>query len=370
MVARGASRRPMTAAPVRRHEVVEPLTAAIRELALTRAHFDRMINARERDLDDDPPATLAALEPMPKRRRRALVHLALEVLGAAIAGSGAAGSDMSGSPMHSPACCGPCRFSRGGDARYDPSRHRRRGSASTRGDYAAARGTPALRDAVAEIAASAEGHLQATRLRRAAIPRACPSGIAAGGRRGAHPDPLEAGRIRPVRPRACRRWTRCKAGGSRSPPCATDIEVSHRRWPDDEAPQVARDVFYLPWKSGRRRSAIALMPSSKSSVRRSQSCSTSSRSVAASIASTRPRRTVSRVDSDGERCGLRDFERQCLSGGAHLGLRHQQVGEADAHRFVAGDAAAGIEQERRLLRADEPRQGRGQAEARGESRAG
>src|SRR5499427_10031179 len=33
--------------PVRRHPVVEPLTVVIRELALTREHFDRLIDARE-----------------------------------------------------------------------------------------------------------------------------------------------------------------------------------------------------------------------------------------------------------------------------------------------------------------------------------
>ena len=49
------------AAP-RRHEVAGPLAAVIREHALTRAHFDRMIDAREHDLGDAPPATLAALE--------------------------------------------------------------------------------------------------------------------------------------------------------------------------------------------------------------------------------------------------------------------------------------------------------------------
>ena len=42
----------------------------------------------------------------------------------------------------------------------------------------------------------------------------------------------------------------------------------------------------------------------------------------------------------------------------------KQVGETDAHRFVAGNAAAGVEQQRRLLRADKPRQRSGQAETR------
>src|SRR5215472_11726653 len=42
----------------RRHEVVEPLTAAIRAHSLNRAHFDRLIDARERDLNEAPPETL------------------------------------------------------------------------------------------------------------------------------------------------------------------------------------------------------------------------------------------------------------------------------------------------------------------------
>src|SRR3984893_14568079 len=36
--------------PVRNHPVVEALTGSIRELPMTRDHFDRLINARETDL--------------------------------------------------------------------------------------------------------------------------------------------------------------------------------------------------------------------------------------------------------------------------------------------------------------------------------
>src|SRR5882724_5539668 len=45
-----------------RHVVAEPLTAAIREHLLTREHFERLIDARERDLDGKAPTSLAALE--------------------------------------------------------------------------------------------------------------------------------------------------------------------------------------------------------------------------------------------------------------------------------------------------------------------
>ncbi len=68
--------------PVRRHVVVEPLTEAIREHALTREHFDRLIDARERDLDDEAPASLATLEDYAEATSAGLVYLALEILGA------------------------------------------------------------------------------------------------------------------------------------------------------------------------------------------------------------------------------------------------------------------------------------------------
>src|SRR5690348_8145231 len=46
---------------VRAHEVMTPLAAAIREYRLGREHFDAMVDAREFDLADDPPATIAGL---------------------------------------------------------------------------------------------------------------------------------------------------------------------------------------------------------------------------------------------------------------------------------------------------------------------
>src|SRR6516164_4607503 len=67
--------------PVRHHIVVEPLTAVIRQLALTREHFDRLIDARETDLEDAPPTSLAALEDYAAGTSARLVYLALEVLG-------------------------------------------------------------------------------------------------------------------------------------------------------------------------------------------------------------------------------------------------------------------------------------------------
>src|SRR6266851_3451052 len=63
----------------------------------------------------------------------------------------------------------------------------------------------------------------------------------------------------------------------------------------------------------------------------------------------------------GERRRLRDLQRQRLGGASHLVLRRQHIGEPDANGFVAGNAPAGIKQQRRLLGADQARQRRGQA---------
>jgi NADH dehydrogenase [ubiquinone] 1 alpha subcomplex assembly factor 6 len=66
---------------MRHHPVVEPLAATIREFGLTRDHFDRLIDARETDLADEPPASLAALEEYAESTSATLVYLALEALG-------------------------------------------------------------------------------------------------------------------------------------------------------------------------------------------------------------------------------------------------------------------------------------------------
>ncbi len=67
--------------PVRHHIVVEPLTVVIREVAVTRAHFDRLIDARETDFEEDPPSSLATLEDYADATSARLVYLALEILG-------------------------------------------------------------------------------------------------------------------------------------------------------------------------------------------------------------------------------------------------------------------------------------------------
>ncbi len=155
--------------PVRRHDVVEPLTAAIRELALTRAHFERLIDAREADLDDDPPASLADLEAYAEATSAPLAHLALEVLG----GFAPSAAQVGGEVGTAYALAGLLRampFQPGVRRPMIPADIAARHGFEPHG-WLAARGAPTLAAAVAEIAMAAERHLRAARARRAAVPR-------------------------------------------------------------------------------------------------------------------------------------------------------------------------------------------------------
>lgn len=70
-----------TGGPVPVHAVVQPVAAAIAAHGLTRAHFDRLIDAREADLDDEPPASLECLVNYAEVTSAPLVLLGLEALG-------------------------------------------------------------------------------------------------------------------------------------------------------------------------------------------------------------------------------------------------------------------------------------------------
>jgi NADH dehydrogenase [ubiquinone] 1 alpha subcomplex assembly factor 6 len=154
----------------RRHEVVEPLTTAIRSRGLSRGYFDRLIDARERDLDDAPPATLTALEDYADGTSKPLIRLALETLGSATPSTETAAADIGvayaltgllrAMPVH--ALAGRCfiPLDLATEAGLEPA------------DYAAGRATPALRRVVEIIARAAERHLAAARAKRRDVPKA------------------------------------------------------------------------------------------------------------------------------------------------------------------------------------------------------
>jgi phytoene synthase len=66
---------------LRRHPVAMALGAAIRDHGLPTEPFERLLAMRERDLVDDPPESLAALEDYAEATSSTLIDLALTVLG-------------------------------------------------------------------------------------------------------------------------------------------------------------------------------------------------------------------------------------------------------------------------------------------------
>jgi NADH dehydrogenase [ubiquinone] 1 alpha subcomplex assembly factor 6 len=176
--------------PARHHPVAEALTTVIRDLRLSRDHFDRLIDGREIDLADEPPATLAALEDYAEATSARLVYLALEVLGVNDPAAGDAGLHVG------------IAYSLAGLLRAMPFRARQIIPADIP--------TP---NGVTELAAAASRHLQAARaernrISRSALPALLPAVIAqrslarlsrAGGNPFdpalATPDPLQSWRL-------------------------------------------------------------------------------------------------------------------------------------------------------------------------------
>jgi phytoene synthase len=198
-------------APPRRHEIVEAVTTAIRERRLSRAYFDRLIDTRERDLDDAPPASLAALEDYAEGSSAALVYLALEALDAATPAAREAGRHVGiAYAMTGLLRAMPVHASKGrsfipqdvaAEAGLDPR------------DYSALRATTALGKAVRIVAQAAARHLVAAEKLRpkipaSAMPALLPARIAATALRrleragfdpfsgaAARPDPLQSWRL-------------------------------------------------------------------------------------------------------------------------------------------------------------------------------
>lgn len=155
---------------VRRHEIVEAITAVIRERQLNRASVDRLIDTRERDLDDEPPATLAALEDYAEGSSAVLIYSALEVLGAGepealeaarhVGIAYALSGLIRAMPIHAQAGRSFIPAELATEAGLDPR------------DYAAMRPAPALRQAVETIAGAARRHLAEARGLRSRVPAA------------------------------------------------------------------------------------------------------------------------------------------------------------------------------------------------------
>jgi NADH dehydrogenase [ubiquinone] 1 alpha subcomplex assembly factor 6 len=159
--------------PSRRHPVAEALSTMIAEYRPARAHFDALIKARAADLDDAPPADLAALERYAEGTSSALVHLALEALGVRHPAACEAGHHVG--IAH--ALAGLLRAMPMRRLTWRPiipadiaARHRV-AAASAEG----LRDRAGLAAAVAELMAAAEAHLRAARRLRGVPRRALPA---------------------------------------------------------------------------------------------------------------------------------------------------------------------------------------------------
>jgi NADH dehydrogenase [ubiquinone] 1 alpha subcomplex assembly factor 6 len=155
--------------PPPRHEVAEPLYAAIRAYGLAEAHFARLIDTREQDLEDTPPPNLAALEAYAEGSSAPLVHLALAVLGVHEAAVREAGRRVGiGYALAGLTRAMPFR-ARAGRPLIPADLTARTGLDER--DWRALRASPALQAATAEIAAAAARHLAAARAEHALVPR-------------------------------------------------------------------------------------------------------------------------------------------------------------------------------------------------------
>ncbi len=141
----------------------------IASCALTRAHFDRLIDTRERDLADEPPATLTALEDYAEGTAATLLYLVLETLGIAAPAAYTAAREVG----IGYALAGLLRalpfYARAGRS-YIPADIAARAGLDP-ADYAGQRDSAGVRAPAAEIAAAARGHLQAARRYRREVPR-------------------------------------------------------------------------------------------------------------------------------------------------------------------------------------------------------
>jgi NADH dehydrogenase [ubiquinone] 1 alpha subcomplex assembly factor 6 len=157
--------------PAQRHEVIEPLAAAIRAHDLSRGHFERLIEARERDLEEAPPENLAALEAYAEASSAPLVLLALESLGETGEAARAAGRAVGTAyaltgllravPFHARAR----RLYLPRDLCADAGLEIERGLFELHS-------SPALTRVVEQVAERARHHLQAARALRASVSRA------------------------------------------------------------------------------------------------------------------------------------------------------------------------------------------------------
>ncbi len=140
----------------RAHEVVQPLAKAIADFELPLDAFERLLDARELDLDDQPPPTLASLSTYLDGASAALIELALAALGTGEQGRAAAhgagiGYGLAGLLRALPFHAGSRRL-------YLPADHLARHGVEAE-DVFAGQPSPGLKALVGDLAGHATEHL-------------------------------------------------------------------------------------------------------------------------------------------------------------------------------------------------------------------
>jgi NADH dehydrogenase [ubiquinone] 1 alpha subcomplex assembly factor 6 len=160
----------MYAGSVRRHEVVKCLAEAVEAYGLTRGYFDELIDAREADLEEEEPATLADLERYAEQTGAPLVLLALQALGVPAEGAAAEAGRHVGMAWALTGLLRAVSFHARSHRIYLPRELLER-HGMTRHDVFELRPHPGLPAVVRAVAESARVHLAAARAARKGVPR-------------------------------------------------------------------------------------------------------------------------------------------------------------------------------------------------------
>lgn len=152
-----------------RHQVVQPLAAAIHRFSLSRRHFDGLLDGREQDLEDEPPSSLAALVEYAEATSASMTALALEVLDVSHPRAQAAGRHI-GIAWALTGLLRALPFHAAQRRLYLPA-DRLAGAGVNAEDIFAGRRPSALKVVVAGVAAEARRQLRQARALRVGIPR-------------------------------------------------------------------------------------------------------------------------------------------------------------------------------------------------------
>ena len=151
-----------------KHDVAEALAAAVAAGGLDRAEIDRLIDSREGDLDDEPPADLAALEDYADGTSATLARLAVGALG-----GGAGARQAAGHVGIAWALTGLLRavpFHASAGRLYLPA-DLLAAAGVTRGEVLSGRPPAGLSVVAKQVADAARVHLDAARALRGEVPR-------------------------------------------------------------------------------------------------------------------------------------------------------------------------------------------------------